>query len=146
MEDLGTLPGHTHCEAVGINNHGEIVGHCRGPRGARGVRWPRSGGLQDLGVLAGGTYSRALAINDRGEIVGSSDGAVGVRAFLWTTSDGLQDLNARIPSPKNFILTEAVNINGHGMILATGQDDHGPGHHHGDHESPMRIFLLVPGP
>jgi probable HAF family extracellular repeat protein len=102
--------------------------------------------MQDLGTPRGGTYSRALSINDRGEVVGSSDSSVGTRAFVWTAGRGIEDLNTLIPANSDFVLFEAVSVNNRGMILALGNDDDGHVHDHGDHESPARVFILVPEP
>jgi probable HAF family extracellular repeat protein len=101
--------------------------------------------MEDLGVLPGGDYSQAIAINDRGEVVGRSTTPHGPRAFLWTRSSGMIDLNALVPSPKDFVLTAGVSINDRGVILAMGRTNHG-GHGGHDHESPMRVFLLIPTP
>ena len=40
---------------------------------------------------------------------------------------GIEDLNTLIPAGNNFVLTEALNINNRGTILAIGHDDDGQG-------------------
>jgi probable HAF family extracellular repeat protein len=102
--------------------------------------------MEDLGTLAGGDFSRALAINEGGEIVGTSESSLGMRAVLWSQAGGMQDLNPLVLGPGNFVLTEAVNINKLGMILAVGHDDNGTGDSHETHELPTRVFLLIPVP
>jgi probable HAF family extracellular repeat protein len=143
MEDLGTLPGDTESSATGINNPGQVVGYSSGPSGTRAFLWTRSGGMEDLGTLPGGDSSRAFAINEVGEVVGTSGGPSGARATVWTRSGGIQDLNILIPTGSDFVLTQAVNINNPGTILAIGRDDLGQGE---PHEFPTRVFLLIPGP
>jgi probable HAF family extracellular repeat protein len=141
MEDLGVLPGETESAATGINNPGQVVGYSRGPRGTRAFLWTRNGGMQDLGTLPGGDFSRALAINAPGDIVGISGSPLSARATLWARTGAIQDLNALIPAGSDFVLTQAVNINSPGTILAIGHAEIAQGH---DHELPTRIFLLIP--
>jgi uncharacterized membrane protein len=107
--------------------------------------WTRNRGIEDLGTLPGGDFSRALAINEPGDVVGTSGSPLGARATLWPGSGGIQDLNTLIPAGNDFVLTDAVNINSSGTILATGHDDLGPGEDHAIHELPTRVFLLIPG-
>ncbi len=146
MEDLGVLPGDTASAATGINNPGRVVGYSSGPRGTRAFLWTRNGGMEDLGTLPGGNFSRALAINEPGDIVGTSGSPLGARATLWARTGAIQDLNTLIPAGSDFVLTQAVNINNPGTILAIGHDDDGDGDNHDDHESPSRVFLLQPRP
>ena len=113
--------------ATGINNPGRVVGYSSGPRGTRAFLWTRNGGMEDLGTLPGGDFSRALAINEPGDIVGTSGSPLGARATLWPRGGGIQDLNALIPAGNDFVLTQAVNINNPGTILAIGHDDDGRG-------------------
>jgi hypothetical protein len=58
----------------------------------------------------------------------------------------MQDLNSIIPPGNDFVLFEAVSINNLGAILVLGNDDDGHAHGHGDHETPARVFLLIPEP
>ena len=143
MEDLGVLPGSTESSATGINNPGQVVGYSSTPTVTRAFLWSRNGGMEDLGTLPGGDFSRALAINEPGDIVGTSGSALGARATLWPRSGGIQDLNELIPAGSDFVLTQAVNINNPGTILAIGRDDQGEVHD--THELPTRVFLLIPG-
>jgi len=148
-QDLGALPGHTTSEAVAVNARGDVIGYSADAIGARrATLWPLGGASFDLGTLPGGDFSQALGINDAGDIVGTSTSSVGSRAVIWTSS-GLQDLNDLI-APSSIVLTQAVGINAAGMVVAIGRDagdeagtaEHG--HGHGDHESPVRVFLLRP--
>jgi probable HAF family extracellular repeat protein len=140
MEDLGVLPGNAESSATGINNPGQVVGYSSGPFGTRAFLWTRSGGMQDLGTLSGGSFSRAFAINDPGDVVGTSGSLLGARATLWARSEGILDLNTLIPSGNDFVLTEAVNINNRGAILAIGHDDTGQGDVHDTHELQLVSF------
>jgi probable HAF family extracellular repeat protein len=144
MEDMGVLPGDTESSATGINNPGRVVGHSSGPRGTHAFIWARNRGMEDLGTLPAGDFSRALAINEPGDVVGTSGSPRGARATLWPRSGGIEDLNTLIPSGSNFVLTEAININNRGTILAIGHDDDGTGDSHDTHELPTRVFLLIP--
>ena len=65
-----------------------------------------------------------------GDIVGTSGSPLGARATIWPLSGGIQDLNALIPAGNDFVLTQAVNINNPGTILAIGHDDQGQGAGH----------------
>ena len=146
MEDLGALPGNTESSATGINSPGQVVGYSSGALGTRGFVWTRNRGMEDLGTLPGGDFSRAFAIDQHGDVVGTSGSSLGARATLWAQGGGIQDLNALIPARTNFVLTEALNINNPGTILAIGHDDDGQGDVHDTHELPTRVFLLIPGP
>jgi len=151
VQDLGTLPGDTSSEALSINANGLIVGSSGDPEAKHhAVLWPSGGGpIQDLGTLPDGTWSRALAINQRREVVGISESRAGIHAFLWTERDGMQDLNELLALRSGFVLIQAVAINARGVIVAIGVDEATSpeqGHDHDDHELPLRIFRLVPGP
>jgi hypothetical protein len=71
----------------------------------------------------------------------------GPRAFVWTDAGGMRDLNTLIPSGADFVLTEAVGVNDHGVIAALGHDAVGglTGGAH-NHNLPVRTFLLLPTP
>jgi probable HAF family extracellular repeat protein len=143
MRELPALLGDTGSQALAVNNGGEIIGESTGPAGTRAVLWTTTG-PRALGSLPGGSQSRALAINDRGEVVGASASSFGTRAVRWTRTGGVEDLNQSIPAGSPFVLTQAVGVNQHGVILAVGHD---AGHgmpDHDDHESSVRVFLLVP--
>lgn len=143
VQDLGTLPGDSGSEAFGINSQQEVVGYSSGPTGIEAVLWTRDGSMQRLGRLRDGDYSRAFAINAPGDIVGTSGNPLGTRATLWARTGAIQDLNTLIPADSDFVLTQAVNINSPGTILAIGHDAIKQGH---DHELPTRVFLLFPRP
>jgi probable HAF family extracellular repeat protein len=75
MRDLGTLPGDTISEALGINDEGLIVGESCGANGCRAVLW-QNGTIVDMNTLVAPGYSEQLVfandINDEGAITGQS--------------------------------------------------------------------------
>jgi probable HAF family extracellular repeat protein len=139
-EDLGTLPGGAESEATAINTGGDVVGHSRDASRLRAFLWTRQAGMRALGTPVAGQPSRALGINARGDVVG----AAGARAVLWPGSGAPQDLNILTQSDTNTLLTEALDINARGVILALGRTDDGHAPHDHADEAPMRVFLLIP--
>jgi uncharacterized membrane protein len=143
--DLGTLPGHTESQAGAINARGEVIGQSGGPGGSLAFVWTSQAGMRALGTPAGQT-SRALGIGPQGDVVGAAGG----RAVLWPGGGPPRDLSTLIPPAAAIVLTEALDINARGVILAIGRTDDGhtpaaDGHGHAE-ESPLRIVLLVPTP
>ena len=142
MKDLGTLGGDT-SEAIWINDGGEIAGSADLPGNDLhdAVRW-RDGQILDLGTVSGDACSRGRAINARGQVVGgSSDCRNFLHAFVWEEGGPMIDLNTAIPPGSGLQLTNALNINDRGEILAksipadaTPIDDEDLGH----------VVLLVP--
>lgn len=146
MADLGTLPGGTTSQALGINDSGHIVGDSTTPSGDdhafvyTGI--PGSGGtMSDLGKLPGGTSSYAYAINNAGQIVGdSTTSSYDDHAFLYTGTPGIDgqmiDLNSWLDANDptdgaDWTLTDARAISDTGWIT-------GDGTHNGNTEA----FLL----
>jgi probable HAF family extracellular repeat protein len=146
VQDLGALPGDYESAALGINNHGDVVGSSGNPEAVHhAVLWPAGGAIQSIGALSNRKWSQALAINDNKEVVGvSSEGYSKEHAFLWTENDGLQDLNDLLPSSSGFELTHAIAISAQGRIVAIGHDKiiHTDGGSHETHNLPLRIFRL----
>ena len=142
MNDLGTLGG-DNSEAIWINDSGVIAGSADLPTPGihDAVRW-KNGHILDLGTVDGDACSRGRAINARGQIVGgSSDCHNFLHAFVWEERGPMLDLNALIPPGSGLQLTNAININDRGEILAksvpigvTPVDDEDLGH----------LVLLVP--
>ena len=142
MQDLGTLGG-DNSEAIWINDAGEIAGSADLPGNDLhdAVRW-KDGQILDLGTVGGDACSRGRAINARGQIVGgSSDCRNFLHAFVWEEGGPMIDLNTVIPPGSGLQLTNALNINDRGEILAksipagvTPIDDEDFGH----------LVLLVP--
>jgi probable HAF family extracellular repeat protein len=142
MKDLGTLGG-DNSEAIWMNDSGVIVGSADlpAPDIHDAVRW-RYGQILDLGTVDGDACSRGRSINSRGQIVGgSSDCHNFLHAFVWEQGGPMLDLNTLIPAGSGLQLTNAININDRGEILAksipvgvTPIDDEDFGH----------VVLLVP--
>lgn len=93
MRDLGTLPGDSISEALGVNDEGLIVGESCGASGCRAVLWPRDGGIVDLNTQVARGYTDQLVfandINDAGEITGQAmDAATGVSSAFLAVPDG----------------------------------------------------------
>ena len=128
-QDLGTLPGHTSSQALGINAGGQMVGWSGSTDGAqsRAVLWDQNE-AQDLGTLPGDLSSQALGINAAGQVVGWS----GSRAFLWQAGT-MADLNGLIPHDFGWVLARATGINDAGQIVGSGLID-----------GQRRAFLLTP--
>lgn len=107
----------------GINDAGQIVGNARRTNGDdfRAVFWDSyTEQLQYMGYLGDGD-SIAYAINELGQAVGASAG----KAFLWSQSEGIIDLNTLIDSSWGITLTQAMDINNQGSIIAWGIDSSG---------------------
>jgi probable HAF family extracellular repeat protein len=119
MKDLGTLGG-DNSEAIWINDAGEIAGSADLPGNELhdAVRW-KDGQILDLGTVSGDACSRGRGINARGQIVGgSSDCRNFLHAFVWEEGGPMIDLNTVIPPGSGLQLTNALNINDRGEILA----------------------------
>src|SRR5205085_344086 len=78
IQDLGTLPGGTDSQGLGINASGQVAGFCSPAGGGlHAVRTTAAGRISDpgadLGALPGGTYAKGFSINDSGRVAGSSN-------------------------------------------------------------------------
>ena len=91
VRDLGTLPGYTWSEALGINAAGQIVGTSGDMESqSRPFLWD-DGVMTNLGTL-GGTRGTAHDISNTGLIVGESEDATHtMHAFVWE-SGAMTDL------------------------------------------------------
>ena len=98
LTDIGALSGNASSIALGINNHGVIVGLSSLPEHA--VVYA-NGQMSDLNSLVinpvpGMTLTEARAVNDNGQIIGDATAADGsAHAFLLTPV---------VPEPSSFIL------------------------------------------
>jgi probable HAF family extracellular repeat protein len=121
LRALGSLPGYTQSQALGINDRNEVVGWAYNtdltrPGGVaqdfRGFHVSADGVMRDVGSLGGATIARA--IDNRGTIVGSSrlpDGQT--RAFVLDrgTMTALPGLGGRF--------AEATGLNERGQIVGS---------------------------
>lgn len=136
LKDLGTLGGPL-SEAWWINNSGEIAGSADLPTPGLhdAVIW-KHGRIHDLGTLPGDPCSRAYGLNGQGQVVGTSTDCVNtLHAFVWQDGGPMMDLNALIQPGTGYQLTNAIDINDRGEILAkaaplgfTPDDDADLGH------------------
>lgn len=123
LKDLGTLGG-LHSDAMDINDLDQIVGYSdtvlMDPWESPPVHafLYEHETMNDLGTL-GGTSSRGYAINRAGTVVGTAQlsGDVGWVGFIYARGR-MTDLNARIRLAQGWRLTEALDINDQGQILA----------------------------
>ena len=131
--DLGTLPGGTTSEALGVNDAGLVVGYSRVPStyttgyAERAFRWTPGGGMEELGTLSsevGWDWARAAAVNDAGQIVGWSNAPSRYQhATLWTATGGPYDLGG-LTSRGSL----ATAINASGQVAGFGESVAGPLH------------------
>jgi probable HAF family extracellular repeat protein len=119
MQDLGTLGGSL-SEAQWINDFGDIVGSADLPTPGLhdAVLW-KNGRIHDLGTVPGDPCSRAYGINSRGQVVGGASSCHAfLHAFVWQDGGPMMDLNALIQPETGYQLTNAVDINNRGEIVA----------------------------
>jgi probable HAF family extracellular repeat protein len=97
VRELGTLGG-VNAYAVGLNDHGQVVGASEfspGRATTHAFRWTRGAGMIDLDP-AGSADSVAIAINNNGHVVGRAwfgqPGQTARHAFHWTPQTGIVDL------------------------------------------------------
>lgn len=86
VAELPLLPGSAQCTANGVNDLGEVVGHC-GPAvenwNQTAVVW-RQGAAISLGKWANGTYAQGTVINNFGRLAGHADTG-NLRPQGWVT-------------------------------------------------------------
>jgi len=122
--DLGGFGGALNNSANGINNRGQIVGvsDLPGDTSFHAFLWENNV-MTDLGTMYGLPSSWAFGINDEGQVVGMIC-AVGFDcgAFLW--QEGVMtDLNTLLPNNTPWNLIVATNVNDHGEIVATAENN-----------------------
>jgi probable HAF family extracellular repeat protein len=117
VKDLGTLPHGFVSKALGINDHGEVVGESA----VDGLFQPHAfsfenGVMVDLGTLPGfNPFSEALGINKRGQIAGFS-GAIVLFEFAVLIEDGVMVKLPTLPGAGDNN-NQALAINDHGEVV-----------------------------
>lgn len=116
ITDVGTLGG-SRSVAVGINNHGHVVGNADTATGEMRAFFAVDGLVQDLGTL-GGRASHAGAINDKGLIVGRAQDGNGVyHSFIRLKSGQMWNLSV-IDSQLDLAGFSAANsVNAAGQVV-----------------------------
>jgi probable HAF family extracellular repeat protein len=95
IQDLGTINGWRHSEAVGVSGDGSVVvGTLSDTRGSGGqaFRWTAAAGMQALGGPIGQIQFAAAVSRDGTKVVGTRGGANGSDAYVWTEAGGFQNL------------------------------------------------------
>ena len=108
-------------DGADINDSGEVVGDTTYSTGVmHGVVWT-NGKAIDVGALSGTKYSSLSDVNNSGLAVGTSFSNISTpgKAALWDGSK-LIDLNTLLPAHPGITLTEGLDINNSGEILAAG--------------------------
>ena len=115
--DLGTLPGGSYSNALGVNDSDQIVGYASTSTGGTHGFVYQNGKIQDLGTLPGGTGSRAIhGINNAGLIAGDSNtGGTGYRAYT-SKNGGALTLVGGVTGASDTYVTD---INASGEFVGT---------------------------
>lgn len=140
MRALPPLSGDTVAMALGINDHGQVVGTsgtCANTvlpgfeSGPHAVLWERDGSVHDLGNLGGtvntallGVGTTAFVINNQGLIAGQAvlPGNVAFHPFLWTRETGMIDLGVL----SGDLVGAALGMNQRGVIVGASVSAPGP--------------------
>jgi probable HAF family extracellular repeat protein len=84
--------------AMGINDHGDIVGYASFDTGMRAFRFvddgTPAGSTEFIDAMAGGTYTLGLGINNNGDVVGYGVTGSGLRAFRRAPGGMLTTIDA----------------------------------------------------
>ncbi len=132
MRDLGHLgwrasTGRDQCEAVAINNRGQVVGSSYTASGSIHAFLWEDGLMQDLGTL-GGPFSLAVDINDAGQVVGMGPTTSGPdHAFLWE-SGVMRDLGTLGGGAMDESWPSDINDRGQVVGTSTTDPQTGEGH------------------
>ena len=110
--------------ALGINDHGDVVGYATRADGSmRAFRYTDGGGLEFIAPLAGGTFTMAQGISNTGEIAGFGDSATGIVAFRQSPG-----LLAQAINPFGTGFSGGCGINDAGQVSGFGSASNGVQH------------------
>lgn len=122
MLDLGTLGG-TLSQALGVNDHGDVVGTASDAFGNDKPFLYRDGVMIDLGLPDGEFSGFARAINNNGQIIGVDGGGFFGPGTPWLWENGVKtDLASLVTLAPNLILIDVIDINDAGEILVHLRD------------------------
>jgi probable HAF family extracellular repeat protein len=108
---------HSWSQAMDINNKGEILGWCSGPRQMCSFLWSETTGIRLMEGAAGRPFY-ASCINDSSLVIGEADDESGVRrAMIWSNDAGVRQLSV----PFSF---HPISIDNDGNIV--GHDSERP--------------------
>jgi probable HAF family extracellular repeat protein len=122
IQTLPLFPGDSAAAAVGINDHGQVVGAsgpCQFPPAfGHAVLW-QHGTVTDLGSLGGLMGNAGIAINNTGQVVGQSDlpGDTATHAFFW--QNGVMTDLGTLPGDAYSV---AYDINDKGQVVGVSCD------------------------
>jgi probable HAF family extracellular repeat protein len=117
MIDLGTLAGQGVSSAVAINNAGQVAGYSDAGDGRTHVFLYEHGVMTDLGGF-GGLDVTIGGMNQWGQIVGTGNTADGPDTAFISRDGALVDLNTLIDPALDWTITNAIDINDGGQIVA----------------------------
>ncbi len=115
--DLGTLADRGVNSAVAINNAGQIAGYSDAGNGRTHVFLHEHGVMRDLGSF-GGFDVTIGGMNEWGQVVGTGNTADGPDVAFISSAGALVDLNTLIDPGAGWTVTNAIDINDGGQIIA----------------------------
>ena len=120
--DLGTLADRGVNNAVVINNAGQIAGYSDAGNGRMHVFFHEHGVMTDLGSF-GGFDVTIGGMNQRGQVVGTGNTVDGPDVAFISRAGALVDLNTLIDPGAGWTVTNAIDINDGGQIIANACRD-----------------------
>lgn len=120
--DLGTLPGDYSSVAMGINEHGQVVGWSNGPTGTRAFLYTDGAGMQPLPGPAGRPVTTARGVSSTGIVVGTAaTGGTDIgTAVVWKG-----DTATEVGTIGSGSFSEARGVNDDGVVVGTSYTNGG---------------------